>query len=399
MPSSLPDAKRALIAETANRVALDILASQSGVEALRRIADAARVLAGAQYAALGVRRGHETELSHFIPVGLSSAQEATIGALPRGAGILGLLLERSEPLRIDVLADHPASVGFPANHPPMSSFLGVPIRRGETVIGSLYLTNKEGGGAFSESDEIAVQALGAHAAIAIYNLQMLERQRNLVSGLIHAQEEERRAVAYDLHDGLTQLVMASHAHLQAFGRAQSQGQAQRAAREWEKTSRAMEEAVTESRRLINGLRPLALDDLGLELALHQLVDEEAARADWQVDWNCNLNGERFDKNLETTAYRIAQEALTNARKHAQTARICVVLLRKCEQLTLQVRDWGVGFSPETVTGEGGRVGLAGMAERARLLDGELQVGSAPGAGTRISASFRLPKTKVSGESL
>lgn len=389
MPTSLPDAQRALIADTANRVALDILASQSGVEALRRIADAARELSGAQYAALGVRRGEQTELSHFIAVGLSSEQEAKIGNLPRGAGVLGLLLERQMPLRIDVLAHHPASVGFPPNHPPMDSFLGVPIRRGETVIGSLYLTNKTGGDSFTDADEIAVQALGAHAAIAIYNLQMLERQRNLVSGLIHAQEEERRAVAYDLHDGLTQLVMASYAHLQAFGRAQSEGKSERAAREWEQTSRAMKEAITESRRLINGLRPLALDDLGLELALYSLVKEEAARAEWQVEWNCDLNGERFDKNLETTIYRIAQEALTNARKYAHSSRISVTLRRENDELTLRVRDWGVGFAPENVMGGAGRVGLAGMAERARLLDSELQLESRIGAGTTVGASFQV----------
>ena len=265
-----------------------------GVVVLNRLAKKARPhVRRARYAALGVRRGHETSLSHFIAVGLSPDAEAAIGSLPRGAGVLGLLLERAQPLRIDVLSENPASVGFPPNHPPMNSFLGVPIRRGETVIGSLYLTNKEGANSFTDADEVAVQALGAHAAIAIYNLQMLEKQRNLVSGLIHAQEEERRAVAYDLHDGLTQLVMASYAHLQACARAQSQGQNERAAREWQQTSRTLEEAVTESRRLINGLRPLALDDLGLELALHLLVKEEAARNDWQFEWNCNLNGERF----------------------------------------------------------------------------------------------------------
>ena len=389
MPDTLPDAKRALIAETANRVALDILASQSGLEALRRIAEAARVLAGAQYAALGVRRGEETLLSHFIAVGISPVQQAAIGNLPRGAGVLGLLLERAEPLRIDVLAAHPASVGFPPQHPPMTSFLGVPIRRGEIVIGSLYLTNKEGGGAFTLADEVAVQALGAHAAIAIYNLQMLERQRGLVSGLITAQEEERRAVAYDLHDGLTQLVMAGHAHLEVFERAQSQGQSQRAAREWEAGTRYLREAVAESRRLINGLRPLALDDLGLAQALNQLLEEEAMNAEWKAAWLCNVGEERFDKNLETTVYRIAQEALTNARKYAQTQRIEVTLQHENDELTLQVRDWGIGFSPETQTDENGRVGLAGMAERARLLDGELQVESAPGKGARIGARFRV----------
>ena len=143
-----------------------------------------------------------------------------------------MLLNRTEPLRVDVLAEHPLSVGFPPNHPPMDSFLGVPIRHGDTVLGSLYLTNKEGGGEFTEADEIAVQAIGAHAAVAIHHLHLLARQRALVSGLIAAQEEERRAVAYDLHDGLTQYIMASHAHLEAFRHAHETGKKKKRSGNW-----------------------------------------------------------------------------------------------------------------------------------------------------------------------
>ena len=103
-----------------------------------------------------------------MTVGLTEAEEAVIGSRPRGTGILELLLDRSAPLRINVLGEHPSSVGFPTNHPPMSSFLGVPIRRGDTALGSLYLTDKQGGLPFTEDDEIAVEALGAYAAVAIH---------------------------------------------------------------------------------------------------------------------------------------------------------------------------------------------------------------------------------------
>ncbi len=119
---------RMVVLETANRVALDILAQRTGIEALRHIADAARTLAGARYAALGVARPGGKGLREFVTVGLSAEEETALGARPHGLGVLGLLLERNAPLRIDVLGRHPASVGFPANHPPMTSFLGVPIR-------------------------------------------------------------------------------------------------------------------------------------------------------------------------------------------------------------------------------------------------------------------------------
>ncbi len=387
-------ANRALVMETANRVALDILASRTGNEALLHIAEAARALARAQYAALGVARPDGEGLMEFVTTGLTAGEEAAIGARPKGAGILGLLLSRTEPLRVDQLAEHPQSVGFPPNHPPMSSFLGVPIRRGNSVLGSLYLTNKEGGGAFTEADEVAVQALGAHAAVAIHNLLLLGRQRALISGLIAAQEEERRAVAYDLHDGLTQFVMASHAHLEAFRRAHSTGNIERANREMDHGIRYLKEAVVESRRMVNGLRSLALDDLGLAGALELLVTEEKLRAGWtDAEFLHNIAGRRYHKNLETTVYRVAQEALTNARKHARADRVRLTLLAEPAKdtntyhLVLEIQDWGAGFVPEKRSDDPAHVGLQSMNERAGLLGGIFQLTSAPGEGTRIRAEL------------
>lgn len=279
----------------------------------------------------------------------------------------------------------------------MDSFLGVPIRRGDTVLGSLYLTCKEGGGAFTEADEIAVQALSAHAAVAIHNLHLLARQRALISGLIAAQEEERRAVAYDLHDGLTQYVMASHAHLEAFRRAHEAGKRERADRELDQGMRYLKEAVVESRRLVNGLRSLALDDLGLAGALEQLVTEEKNRAGWdEAEFLHNVAGRRYFKELETTAYRVAQEALTNARKHARARRVRLTLIAEGSEhsasarLVLEVRDWGAGFVPEYRAADYSHVGIQGMVERVTLVGGQYLLKSAPGEGTIVRAVFPVP---------
>ena len=385
---------RALVMETANRIALNILAHRTGVEALRHIADAARTLACAKYAALGVARPGGGGLTEFVAVGLTETEEAVIGARPKGTGILELLLERTEPLRIAVLGEHPASVGFPPNHPPMGSFLGVPIRRGDTVLGSLYLTDKEGGLPFTEDDEIAVEALGAYAAVAIHITEMLVRQRTLVSGLIHAQEEERRAVAYDLHDGLTQFVMAAHAHLEGFRSAHASGKEEKARYDLDQGLRYLKEAVTESRRLVNGLRTLALDDMGLAGALEEAVADEKGRAGWaDADFVHNIAGRRFDKSLETAVYRVAQEALTNARKHAQTQRIHVLLLEEKESqsdyrhLLLEVRDWGIGFDQDQVLNAAEHVGMQSMIERVRLMEGSFEVQGKLGAGAAVRAVF------------
>jgi signal transduction histidine kinase len=386
--------RRALVLEAARRVALDILASRTGVEALRHIAEAARTIARARYVALGVARLDGQGLMEFVTAGLTREQEAAIERRPRGLGVLGLLLTRTEPLRIDNLEAHPASVGFPPNHPRMTSFLGVPIRRGEITLGSLYLTDKEDGSPFTEADEAAVQELGAHAAVAIHNLHMISRQRALVRGLIAAQEEERRAVAYDLHDGLTQFVMAAHAHLDSFRKSYEEGKGERAARELEQGLRYLKEAVIESRRLVNGLRSLALDDLGLAGALEQTFSEEKRRAGWvEAELIHNIAGKRFDKALETAVYRVAQEALTNVRKHAAATHVRLVLLERQgerpghSQLTLEVRDWGRGFVPEEAGDTYNHVGLQGMIERVSLMGGSFEIQGVPGEGTTVRAIF------------
>lgn len=376
------------VLELANCVAFDVLATRTGADALRGLASAARVLTGARFAAIGVARPGAAQWSEFVTVGLSPETEALLSLRgPLSEGLKSLLEEAETPL---------------------SSFLSIPIRRGEVVLGWLYLGHEPkgepNGAAFSGADEIAMHALCAHAAVAIYHLEMVSQQRSLVRGLMMAQEEERRAVAYDLHDGLTQYVMASHAYLEAFQAAQKGGKVEKAARDLEQGLKLLKDAVTESRRLVNGLRLLALDDLGLAGALEQLVREERARAGWDdANFIHNLFGRRFDEALETAIYRVAQEALTNARRHAETAQVRVILLEEaaCEtdspsgaptgapsgmRLRLEVRDWGCGFDAQAGTGSG-HCGLHGLIERIHLMEGTCEIRSVLGEGTTICASF------------
>jgi signal transduction histidine kinase len=142
-------------------------------ETLRRITELAADLADAQYAALGVL-GTEGGLAEFITVGIDPHTRARIGDLPSGKGILGLLIEEPTPIRLPDLSEHPTSSGFPPNHPPMTSFLGVPVRVRGAVFGNLYLTEKRGGGQFTERDEDVVIALAAAAGIAIENARLFE---------------------------------------------------------------------------------------------------------------------------------------------------------------------------------------------------------------------------------
>lgn len=139
---------------------------------LGRIVEVAAELAGARYVALGVLGSGRARLDRFVTHGLTDEERLRIGDLPRGHGLLGLIIDQPQPLRLSDIAAHPASYGFPPNHPPMRSFLGVPVRIGDRVFGNLYLTEKRGGGDFTEQDEAFVVALAAAAGVAVENARL-----------------------------------------------------------------------------------------------------------------------------------------------------------------------------------------------------------------------------------
>src|SRR4051794_4568680 len=156
---------------------VSIAADLSLDSVLSRIVKVAAELADARYVALGVLGGSggARRLDQFVTHGVSEDERRLIGDLPRGHGLLGLIIDQPEPLRLSEIAAHPASYGFPAHHPPMRSFLGVPVRIGERVYGNLYLTEKSGGGDFTEQDEAFVVALAAAAGVAIENARLYEQ--------------------------------------------------------------------------------------------------------------------------------------------------------------------------------------------------------------------------------
>lgn len=154
-----------------------MLVVTSGLEldqTLKTIVHSAIELVDARYGALGVR-GHDHELVEFIYEGINEEMRDQIGHLPEGRGVLGVLIDDPKPIRLDNISHHVASVGFPPNHPPMRTFLGVPVRIRDEVFGNLYLTEKVDGQPFSEDDEVLVQALAAAAGIAIDNARLYEQ--------------------------------------------------------------------------------------------------------------------------------------------------------------------------------------------------------------------------------
>jgi signal transduction histidine kinase len=157
-----------------------MLAVTSGLDlevTLSTIVRTAIELVDARYGALGVR-GDDHELTEFVYQGIDDATRAVIGHLPEGRGVLGVLIDDPQPIRLDDIREHPASVGFPPNHPPMRTFLGVPVRIRDEVFGNLYLTEKTNGQPFSEDDEVLVEALAAAAGVAVENARLYQLSRD-----------------------------------------------------------------------------------------------------------------------------------------------------------------------------------------------------------------------------
>jgi signal transduction histidine kinase len=519
-----------------------------------RLLEVARELTGARYAAIGVLDERRERLERFLTAGIDPESHRAIGDLPGGRGVLGVLIRDPKPLRLTDVGRHPQSYGFPLAHPPMESFLGVPILIDGEAWGNLYLTEKSDG-QFTSDDEEAVVVLADWAAIAIGNARLyrdvrerrdelertirglettteiskalggltdldrvlelvVKRSRALIDARaaeialldgdefviaaaagegvegykgqrmpvsdsiagpamrtgrqqrfdrvprdsfaarelgartaiatpmifrdkpigflvvidrlederpfneederllqafaasaatavataqnasdealrrgIEASESERTRWARELHDETLQQLAGLRVMLAGALRS---GQADRMTGAIETALEQINTAIGDLRSLITELRPAALDELGAKPALESLVDRVSRQSDLEIALSVDLayeNGdapERHTPEVEATLYRLVQEALTNAIKHAAAAHVDVDVSDRNGAIVVTVRDDGAGFDPgERSAG----FGLLGMRERLALVNGTLDIESAPGDGTLIRASI------------
>jgi signal transduction histidine kinase len=528
------------------------LASELDLDALlQRLVETVAELTGARYAALGVLDPTRSQLERFVFTGLSEELRQEIGDLPQGRGVLGALITDAKPLRLHDLSQDPRSVGFPPGHPPMRTFLGVPLRIRGVVYGNLYVTEKADGEDFTDDDEELTILLAAQAAVAIENARLYEastrwtrqleslndivrgmasevdlprllelvasRLRELVdarlvtialpaaggdlrieaadgegaevlrgtllerkgskhgrvldrgsservdsvlddpevdqtlrrelgarSGLfvplrvgerrigvvsahdkrspdgrftdadvrlaeifaaraavavdlsrrvaadalsraIEAQEIERRRLALELHDETGQELTSVLLGLRAVEEAKSDEERAEALAD---VRGLVVQTLQDVRRLAVELRPKALDDFGLVPALERLAESFQERTGIRVAVESSGLETRLPEAIETTLYRVVQEALTNVIKHARAKNVSIVLARRGGLATAIVEDDGRGFDPDAAR-EAEGIGLAGMRERMALVGGRLELESAPGAGTTLVAEAPL----------
>jgi signal transduction histidine kinase len=522
---------------------------------LQSVVEAARELTGARYAALGVLDPERRELERFINVGIDEEARREIGNLPRGRGVLGELIREPAPLRLRDVDSHPHAYGFPPGHPPMHSFLGVPIAVRDEIYGNLYMTEKQGAEEFDERDEEAAVTLAGWAGIAIENARLyttlsereaeteqalrraetsvdiartvggetdvgrvldliVKRARALVEARallvllrrddhlyvaaragdvsedladlrvpmdddvfraamedrvaqrqergsppskarlrerlgaeaalvvpllfrgravgtlvaldrevggvefdqedlrllqafavsaatavataqtveserlrqqVESAEKERERWARELHDDALQGLAAIRITLATALQSRGERRAARIESAAEEAMAQLEDQINELNRLINDLRPAALERLGLTGALNALAEESAARGGIDVVTSVDV-AEESGGDEERIVYRLVQEALTNALKHAEAKRVEVAVEGRGDEIRIAIRDDGRGFDPALATG--GR-GLTGMRERIELFGGDIEVSSEPGKGTEIAATVPL----------
>jgi signal transduction histidine kinase len=273
--------------------------------------------------------------------------------------------------------------------------LCLPLRIRNRVIGLLEAYGPE---VLLKEDTVEVlSGMTSQAASALENARLYgelaereKRLQELLGKTLEAQEEERRRVAFEVHDGLAQVAVAAHQRLQAFAR-RYPPDSEKGREDLDRILRLVRQTVEDSRRVIADLRPTALDDFGLSVALRQEV-EELRDAGWRVEYEDKIGDQRLPTSAEVALFRIAQEAMTNARKHAQTRRLRLTLRSQEGTVDLEVRDWGRGFDSASLqnrNGPGERIGLSGMRERVGLLGGEFEVRSRPGEGTSVKARVPL----------
>jgi signal transduction histidine kinase len=367
-----------------NQAALDITSELSLKKVLQQIVDSVRYLVGSQYAALGVpdADGH---LETFVYSGLPTELARQIPSLPQGHGLLGALIEEESPIRIPRIADDPRSVGFPENHPPMESFLGVPVLAGKRPLGNLYLTNKLDLEEFSADDQELVEMLAVHVAVAIQNARLYEKVGRL------AIVDERARIGMDLHDGVIQSIYAVGLILESTRLEIQKSNIEAADQLLASGIDGLNDTIRDIRNFILDLRPHRFS-ANLEQGLSRLVRE--FQANTMIPVQLDLPKEIVDSLSTPVAQAVfltTQEALANVARHAKATEVEVCARRVPLGMELCVRDNGRGFNVADMDQAVGH-GLANMRERAEELHGSYEIKSAPGKGTWITVFFPNAKS-------
>lgn len=358
---------------------------------LQKVVDLARNLVQARYGALGVLQDDGNYIEQFITTGITPEQRAELGPLPRGHGLLGALIRDGKPLRIPDIAQDPNSVGFPPNHPPMRTLLGVPIRSKGRVMGDLYMTDKLGKDAnvtvFTAQDQQTLEMFATQAAIAIENAQLYRQKQQL------AILQERERIGMDLHDGIIQSIYAIGLQLED-AQARAEQEPQQAAPRIHQAILGLNDVIRDIRNYILDLSPQRFQGRNLARGLEELARDVRANTLLTVNLVTDtLEPDLLSPEQTVEILHVAQETLTNVRKHAHAGLVELDLIRDADAVILTIQDNGIGLAAPQATGSGGN-GIPNMRERARAAGGQLTIEPAAEHGTRITLRIPLVRSPL-----
>jgi signal transduction histidine kinase len=373
--------------EERNRALLEAgltLASELDLDqVLRRIVELAMEITHARYGALGVL-GDDRRIDTFLTVGVDDETRRRIGDPPTGHGILGLLIDEAHPIRLHDIQRDPRAYGFPANHPPMHSFLGAPVRALGQVFGNIYLTEKQGAENFSEDDEKALVVLAAQAGVAIENARLYAEMQHAQRELRRLEVlEDRERIAKELHDGVIQSLFAVGMGLQ--GTAAMSGDPE-LSRRIEYAVEEVDRAIRDLRNYIFGLRPGILADRELDKALRELASEFEERTSVVTVVNVDGSVAAELASVAADVVQLTREALSNVGKHAAANTSSVSLFRSGAGATLEIDDDGSGFDPAEMHAG---MGLANLRGRVEGMGGRFEIESVRGEGTTVRITLPL----------
>ncbi len=314
--------------------------------------------------------------------------------VPRKDGLINTVV-RSRRLEIISFAmDHPHYNSRGSETFGLRATAGFPIIRGDRLLGVFNI-------AFDNRDDMrtgeirALRLLADQAAVAIENARLYqtvaEKESNLndlLQKLTLVQEEERRLIGLDLHDGLMQILMSANMHLSTLASLPSSG-TNEAQTELILGQSRVREAIDEVQWVVSELRPTELEDFGLVGGLRHYINRVANAEDWEVEFDIQTEKVLVNSAIETAVFRIIQEAISNTRKYADTNRLFFKLSNNFNMLEFAVQDFGIGFDVNNNTSDSNGLGLMGMQERAELLGGTISIESQIGLGTTVSASIPM----------
>jgi signal transduction histidine kinase len=351
--------------DTATRAIAGLLSVDEGLQV---IVDQVRPLVGARYAALGIVDVGGVTLERFITSGMDDATRDAIGALPRGHGFLGLIIKENRSFRIPDIAVDQRRYGFPPNHPPMHSFLGVPVTVKGRSVGNLYLTDKAGGDAFTQGDQDLVETFARHAAIAIENARLHEQVQRL------AIFDERERIGKDLHDGIIQSIYAVGLSLEDVPELMAEDPDE-VVRRVERAIDSLHLTIRDIRNFIFGLRPELLGGMTLLGGLAAITEE--FRHNSMVDLELQVVELPREPSPDAIAHvlGIVNEALSNIARHSGASRARIAVVTDDDAcIRLSVADNGRGFDASTAASLGHQ-GLANMRSRAAGIGATIEITS------------------------